>query len=190
MKGGQLAMAKTTFHVRGIAAFFRTESDAEAAILGLKDAGFSADQIGISVGDYDLSPERRSRGERNFWEKVSDLFSGKTGYEDLDTGFEEGPRKEGLVISRTFTIPDNYQDRINQGGALVTVMTVENNTRTAEAEGILTRHNGEIEHDFERFQPVDTTAKDFVDQGQCIQLLSEVLRVHRERVQRGEIMPS
>jgi hypothetical protein len=33
MKGGQLAMAKTTFHVRGIAAFFRTESDAEAAIL-------------------------------------------------------------------------------------------------------------------------------------------------------------
>jgi stress response protein YsnF len=92
-----------------------------------------------------------------------------------------------LVISRTFTIPDNYQDRINQGGALVTVMTVENNTRTAEAEGFLTRHNGEIEHDFERFEPVDTSAKDFVDRGQCIQLLSEVLRVHKERVQRGEV---
>jgi uncharacterized protein (TIGR02271 family) len=157
-----------------VTAFFRNSSDAENGIQRLIDAGFRADQIGSSFGDYD---DTGSKGE-GFWEKVGNFFSGGT-YEDRDTGASEGPRQEGRAIGRTLTIPPNYRDRLGQGGAFVTVY----GDRLIEAEEILRRSNGEIEEDFEGFQ----SSGGNIEGAQRIQLLSEVLRVRKDRVQSGEV---
>lgn len=159
-----------------VTAFFRRSSDAENAIQRLVDAKFSPDEIGSSIEDYDQTTGRKGEG---FWDKVGNFFSGDTGYEDRDTGASDGPRQEGRAIGRTLTIPENYYARIQEGGAFVTVY---NELRRSEAEEILRRNNGEIEQDFNRFQ----SAAD-VQGEHHIQLLSEVLRVRKDRVQRGEV---
>jgi uncharacterized protein (TIGR02271 family) len=179
---------------RSIAAFFRNESDAENAIRELKDSGFRADQIGTSLTDYDIDNSRRQRGERGFWDKVSDFFSGDTGYEDRDTGAGDGRRQEGPAVGRTLTIPDNYYDRIDSGGVFVSA----GGDNVSQAEQIFIRNHGEIERDFSNWQGQEydnaerlsgrgSDARDFADEGRRIQLLSEVLRVRKDRVQRGEV---
>ena len=179
---------------RSIAAFFRNESDAENAIRELKDSGFRADQIGTSLTDYDIDNSQLQRGERGFWDKVGDFFSGNTGYEDRDTGAGDGRRQEGPAIGRTLTIPDNYYDRLDSGGVFVTV----HGDNISQAEQILVRNHGEIERDFsnwqseeydnaEQFSGRQAGETDIADEGPRIQLLSEVLRVRKDRVQRGEV---
>ena len=174
---------------RSIAAIFRNESDAESAIRELKDAGFRSDQIGSSITDYD---EDRS-DHRGFWSKMGDFFSGDTGYEDRNTGSADGSRLEGPAIGRTLTIPESYRDRIDAGSAFVSVY----GERASEGEQILTRNHGEIVRDFDKFQAADINYdnqeryasgdREFSDQGDHIQLISEVLRVRKDRVQRGEV---
>lgn len=178
---------------RSIAAFFRNESDAETAIRELKKSNFRADQIGTSVTDYDLDNSRQQRGERGFWDKVGDFFSGDTGYEDRDTGANDGRRQEGPAVGRTLTIPDDYYDRIDSGGVFVTV----HGDNIAQAEQILVRNHGEIEAGFSNWESEEydnaeqfsgrQAAETDVDEGRRIQLLSEVLRVRKDRVQRGEV---
>jgi uncharacterized protein (TIGR02271 family) len=179
---------------RSIAAFFRNESDAENAIRELKDSGFRADQIGTSLTDYDIDNSQHQRGERGFWDKVGDFFSGDTGYEDRDTGAADGRRQEGPAVGRTLTIPDDYSDRIDSGGVFVTVLS----DKIAQAEQILVRNHGEVERDFSNWQSEEydnaeqpsrgaSAESDFADEGRRIQLLSEVLRVRKDRVQRGEV---
>lgn len=171
-----------------IAAFFRDRSDAENAIGQLTEAGFGPDQIGCSLDDSDYEATATS-GQRSWWDKVGNFFSGKTGYEDRDTGSGEGRMQEGPVIGRTLTIPDDYRERLAQGGVFV---SVHDATRASEAEEILTRNRGEIVRDMSRFQPAEesrtmASEREFPEQGHRIQLISEVLRVRKERVQRGEV---
>jgi uncharacterized protein (TIGR02271 family) len=179
---------------RSIAAFFRNESDAENAIRDLKQAGFRADQIGTSLTDYDMDDSQHQRGERGFWDKVGDFFSGDTGYEDRDTGSGDGRRQEGPAVGRTLTIPDDYYDRIDSGGVFVTI----HGDNIAQAEQILVRNHGEIEAGFsnweseeydnaEQFSGREAAETDMAEEGRRIQLLSEVLRVRKDRVQRGEV---
>jgi uncharacterized protein (TIGR02271 family) len=76
---------------------------------------------------------------------------------------------------------------LNAGGIFVSV----HGESAANAEQILVRNHGEIERDFSSFQAAagrtDTARQGFRDQGQRIQLLSEVLRVRKDRIQRGEV---
>jgi uncharacterized protein (TIGR02271 family) len=161
-----------------VTAFFRNSADAENAIERLINAGFRSNQIGSSFEDYD-EPSRKGHG---FWDKVGNFFSGDTGYEDRDTGTADGPRQEGRAIGRTLTIPETYRDRMAEGGAFVSVYDTD---RLTEAEEILRRSNGEIEQDFNRFPAAETEVE---REGEHrIQLLSEVLRVRKDRVQRGEV---
>jgi uncharacterized protein (TIGR02271 family) len=186
----------STTSTQQIAAFFPNESDAASAIRELKDARFRSDQIGSSIEDYD---DRSQSGEhRGFWGKMSDFFSGETGYEDRNTFSSDGPRLEGPAVGRTLTIPEHYREHIDQGGAFVSVY----GERALEAQNILMRNNGEIISDFDRFEAADMdydnqeqhadhvredVAQDFADEGRRIQLISEVLRVRKDRAQRGEV---
>jgi len=178
-----------------IAAFFRSSSDAQNALEELRSAGFRADQIGCSLEGYDnysdssaTSATTDLHDNRSFWDKVEWFFKGDEGYEDRDTGAGDGRLAEGNRVGRTLEIPNRYDDRLTQGGCLV---TVEESTRTAEVEQILTRNGGEIDRNFGP-QYVDESARDFdrarQDTGERrIRLLSEVLRVNKERVSRGEV---
>ncbi|MBV9670665.1 MAG: YsnF/AvaK domain-containing protein, partial [Acidobacteriales bacterium] len=188
-----------------ISAFFSNERDAANAVRDLRQAGFRSDQIGTSIEDYDAEQSEARSHEPGFWDKVTEFFSGDTGYENRDTGAGEGSREEGPVVGRTLTIPDSYRERMNSGGVFVTIHG-ENST---QAEQILVRNHGEIDREFagtqrdymtnqgnavgqaEQRRDFDATdradAEGLGQEGQRIQLLSEVLNVRKDRVQRGEV---
>lgn len=81
-----------------------------------------------------------------------------------------------------------FTDRLRSGtGAVV---TVNGSPRNAEAEEILTRDGGDLGAnagpDYQSQYAGRGTTGELVDQQQ-IQLLGEVLRVHKERINRGEV---
>jgi uncharacterized protein (TIGR02271 family) len=90
-----------------------------------------------------------------------------------------------------------FQNRItnSQNGAVVTVNAGD---RVGEAESILLRYNADLGDDAENYnysetetgtsqQPNQGRAQDLEGEQNNIQLLGEVLRVHKDRVSRGEV---
>jgi uncharacterized protein (TIGR02271 family) len=86
-----------------------------------------------------------------------------------------------------------FQHRItnSQKGAVVTVNAGD---RVAEAESILRRYNADLGEDAENYNysetETDSSRQPRFDQSESqnnIQLLGEVLRVHKDRVNRGEV---
>jgi uncharacterized protein (TIGR02271 family) len=179
-----------------IAAFFRSQSDAEKALADLRSAGFRADQIGSSFGtaeysgtEYSGSDAARTdrHDDRSFWDKIEGFFSGDEGYEDRDTGVGDGRYAEGNRVGRTLQIPQRYNSRLSSGGCII---TVHDNNRISEAEQILKRDNGEIDRDFggNYVEDTNTSRMSGAETGERrIRLLSEVLRVNKERVSKGEV---
>jgi uncharacterized protein (TIGR02271 family) len=172
--------------MQNIVAFFEDHADAARAISDLKDAGIRSHQIGLSAADQfgsdaSVSGSRDSRtGEKSLWDKISEFFSGSDADDINDS-------------RRNYTISDqswnNYSDRIEEGGVLVTVYDADN---ASEIESVLERHGGNIDRDVE-FEPMERTGyaassrEDLGSEGpRRIQLLSEVLRVNKERVATGE----
>jgi uncharacterized protein (TIGR02271 family) len=187
-----------------VVGLFRNSDDAQRAIQELRGAGFNADQIGYALGDREgIAHEEHHRG---FWQKIEDFFSGNEGYEYRDTGAGDGTVDEGPVVGRTLEVPESYDDRFSSGETLVTVNAAGNRAR---AEEIITRCGGTIESNFEpvygssadytavRPDRDVTTGPTFAEEGRLmdrgpegrrrIQLLSEVLRVNKQRVQSGEV---
>jgi uncharacterized protein (TIGR02271 family) len=197
---------KTVSDRQVVAAYFQNQSDAENAIRDLKSAGFRSDQVGCSCDDVvenagSESTASAGHDRRSFWQKVEGFFSGEEGYEDRDTGANDGRYNEGLAVGPTLSIPDRYHDRLSSGGTLV---TVHDNSRGTDAEQILIANHGEIDRDFytagnvqretadvtrDRARVDADVSRDHVDveNERRIQLLSERLRVNKERVQQGEV---
>lgn len=189
-----------------IAAFFDRSNQAEQAIQELHEAGFRAEHLGCSFNgpyssEYGAGTGREqnvrtgrenSEGLRSFWDKVEAFFKGDEGYENRNTGANDGPLNEGQRIGPTLSIPPQYNDRLSSGGCLV---TVHNAARFDEAERILTRNGGQIDRSFGEYAGSDRaehagSERSIPNQGQGeprIQLLSEVLRINKERIQAGEV---
>jgi uncharacterized protein (TIGR02271 family) len=148
-----------------IAAFFDSPAQAEDALRDLRDAGFRADQIGCTFGGADMRDiESMDQDHRSLWQKIKDFF-------DADD------YREGDAIS--YAIPERFHSRFRKGTCLVTVFTED---RIEGAEQILSRHGASIERDFALEE-----ARSGDIEGRRIQLLSEVLRINKERVQVGEV---
>jgi len=201
-----------------IAAHFSNPESASAAIRQLREAGFRSDQIGTSFESGDIEGRTfdatrygtdYETHHRSFMDKMKDFFTGEEGYEDRDTGSGDGLRQEGRRVDRTLTIPDRYNDRLTNGGNIVTVQASD---RIDEAERILTASGGSVDRefvgsDFDRQGNLgseysnsnvraDVGSRDLSDnklgtdvreEGRRINLLSEVLRVNKERVETGEV---
>jgi uncharacterized protein (TIGR02271 family) len=154
-----------------LAASFRDIGDAESALRDLSNAGFRADQIGVTFGGAKAYEGEESSKvhprRRTFWQEIGDFFKGTGGQE------------ERIGIS-SYSIPDAYRNRLTEDSCLITVSAED---RMAEAEDILIRDGGEIDREF-----VPLAASQEATEGQQrIQLLSEVLRVEKERVSKGEV---
>jgi uncharacterized protein (TIGR02271 family) len=201
-----------------IAAHFSNTESASEAIRQLRAAGFRNDQIGTSFEGGELEGRTYDATRygtdyethhRSFMEKMKDFFTGEEGYEDRDTGSGDGARQEGMRVDRTLTIPDRYNDRLTNGGNIITVHASD---RIDEAERILSSCGGTIDRefvgsDFDRSGNLqseysnnnvradlgssdidrDNLRTDVRDEGRRISLLSEVLRVNKERVETGEV---
>jgi len=163
-----------------VAALFSNRNVAEAAIKDLKEEGFSSDQIAVSFAGSnahlsDESWNAETDEHRSFWQKVEDFFSGhEPQRKTASTGVSAGP---------SLAIPTSYQSRIRSGEVLVAVYDT---SRLNDAEEILRDHGGSIESSFAEQQR--SVGKDVAgDETQRLQLVSEVLRVRKERVPQGEV---
>jgi uncharacterized protein (TIGR02271 family) len=199
-----------------IVAFFEDKTDAYSAIHELRSTGFTSDQIGLAVGDdrsdreYDLTGSEVSatrsapEKDKSTWQEIKEFF---TGPDDNDINSND------YTDFRTSTGGMNwgnerlsyYQSGIERGGAVVTVI----GTRIDEARRILEKHDADLrESGFDRssFAGADLSDRDItgsptgseissidrdrtadVDREQRIQLRGELLRAHKERVERGEV---
>lgn len=193
-----------------IAAHFSNPESASEAIRQLRAANFRSDQIGtsfeggISEGrSYDVSSYGKDyeTHHRSFMEKMKEFFTGEESHEHRDTGSGD---EAGTRVGRTLTIPDRYNDRLASGG---TIVTVQASDRIDEAERILSGCGGEIDREFVSgdfnssgdLNPEYSnnnvradiggvnTAGIRQNEGRRINLLSEVLRVNKERVETGEV---
>jgi uncharacterized protein (TIGR02271 family) len=167
-----------------VVAFFTRREDAYRALSDLKQAGFNSDQIGLAVGhEEQVSGNTSSTREydSSFWQKVKDFFSGEDHHEHTDFGDVASPM--GWTDDRY----EYYQRGISSGGAVLTVT----GDRRAEARTILQRAGADLrESGFES----DSSGRSMRAAGvsategeRRIQLRGEMLRTHKERVQRGEV---
>ena len=180
-----------------VAGLFRNEAQAERAMQELKAAGFSGSQIGVACSDprqekaiaaqaegrrtYGSTEEFSRPGHRSLLERLKDFFTGeKTDYtirEDL----------HGSLIG--MSIPENqaryFEEGVASGGTLVVVRT--DGHRAIDALPIPERNGadtGSANVTTGRAAGA-TTAPSSGEQR--IALMGEMLRVHKERVSRGEV---
>jgi uncharacterized protein (TIGR02271 family) len=158
-----------------VVAFFSDRNAAYHALSRLKEAGFSNDRIGLAVGSGQKTTQEQEY-DSSFWQKVKDFFTGEDHHED--TSFNDVSNPMGWTDDRY----KYYERGIASGGAVVTVT----GERLNEARDILQRNGGDLRES--GFQASNSAAGTTgVEAEQRIQLRGEMLRTHKERVQRGEV---
>jgi uncharacterized protein (TIGR02271 family) len=155
----------------GIAALYHDNDQAEDAVKQLRDAGFTPDQIGVA------GAQTKGKG---FFDKVSDFFSGsadETYHSDFAGSLSQ------LDVPRDQA--GYFEQSIAEGGTLVIVRA--DGPRRADAVRILQQH-GDLGSDLSRRKATQGTRPSESTLGeQRIRLLGETLRVHKDRVARGEV---
>lgn len=195
-----------------IVAFFEGKDDAYTAIGELRSAGFTSDQIGLAVGndssarEYELTGSDASttrEDNKSTWQEIKEFFTGQDN--DVDPTDYTDFRTSTGGMNWENDRQNYYQSGIEAGGAVVTVI----GTRIDEARSILEEHDADLrESGFDRssFAGADLAERDITGtptdaavlssdrdrlaeagRDQRIQLRGELLRAHKERVQRGQV---
>ena len=169
-------MANTTTRIPGttnatIAGFFRNESKAESAIEELRAAGFSDQEIGVAT------PQQEGK-IGTFWDKVTDRF-GKHEHTEHANDLEESLRGSGIPEQQA----SYFNSELGRGGVLITVHAGPE--RITKALSILQQNGADVGTAAAEWRGTRTGTEPLA--GQRIQLLGEILRVHKERVSRGEV---
>ena len=170
----------------------------------LKEAGFTSAHLGVSHRGAS-STSSTGTGEPGMWDKIKGFFDGNASepYADEQT--------QGSLASREVTANpgDSYVSSYGEdlqhnlsglavpadrsryfghklgGSDTGAVVTVVAGDRAAEAESILTRYGADIGDAAEDYDYAETSGR--TEEPANIQLLGEVLRVHKDRVSRGEV---
>lgn len=196
-----------------VVAFFPSQASAEMAISALEAAGFPKAQIGVAAAEDSTSASSTAtpastaytaghtagQNAEGAWEKVKGFFSGNSAEpyageasrETFDDNVitPEGYDPEDLHGSLSdLSVPQEHTRYFGHrlgtaaGGALVTVNAPG---REGEAVAILQSNGGDLgdqaaDYDYGATTPTQGSA-------QKIQLYGEVLRVHKDRINRGEV---
>ena len=167
-----------------IVGFFTKREDAYEAISDLKAAGFTSDEIGLVEGgaSSQTSTQKVARDDRSLWDKIKDFFKGEPGYSD-----SKQFRSTASDLEWSDERSQYYYRGINSGGALVSVWT--EGTRLEEARRILEQHGADLR---QSGFPASTSGVSGVSglesqPEQRIELHGEILRIHKDRIQRGEV---
>jgi uncharacterized protein (TIGR02271 family) len=210
-------MTQTQTETGTIAGYFEDSSKATQAIEALREAGFSSAHLGVAHRGGSTSATESRTGEKaaGAWDTIKNFFSGSDAepYADERTQGDLANREitqnpndatgqygsqydpsdlhhslHGLAVPEDRSRYFGQRVNSNQTGAVVTVNARD---RAAEAEAILTRFGADLgenaaEYDYSQgattAQPTETQ-----DAQNNIQLLGEVLRVHKDRISRGEV---
>lgn len=183
--------------------YFPTEQKAEAALDALHSAGFNHNQIGMA--GHAESAISVKKPEPGFWHRARTLFGGgdnptatRTGVsQPISTGQVSGPETAGHFdynredFHRTLTGLSLPEDRSRYFSDLLgredegVLVTVNAGNRRSEAESILKRAGADLGEEISSWRPGERTEAS--PENERIQLYGEVLRVHRDRVQSGEV---
>src|SRR3954453_11634679 len=188
-----------------LVAFFSNREDAFRAISELKSAGFTENEIGLGMRDDSsyassnvMESSRSTQGEshdKGMWQGIKDFFTGNDTDNIRDT--DENQNQYSMNDMGWDNERSSYYDRgISAGGAVVTIT----GARIVQARPILERHNADLRESGFFSQEKAGTARNTTarntkttdrerldaDQNYRLQLRGELLRTHKERVQRGE----
>ncbi len=164
-------------HVAGL---FHNESSAETALDDLKDAGFSESEISVATAEGHNGAAEEHRG---LWDRVRDIFGEQPKTLDRPE-LERSLERKGVSVGNA-----HYLNRALQEGDVLIVVHAEGE-RAEEARDILADAGADIEAGNaavtaqDRSGPADRSP---IADERRIQLLGEVLRVNKERVQTGEV---
>jgi uncharacterized protein (TIGR02271 family) len=164
-----------------IVGFFTKREDAYEAITALKASGFTSDEIGLIAGGT-TSPagtQTTARDDRSLWDKIKDFFKGEPGHSDSKQFHNTASDLEWSDERSQY-----YYRGINSGGALVSVWT--EGARLEKARRILEQHGADLRQS--GFPAYTSEASGLEAQPeQRIELHGEILRIHKDRIQRGEV---
>lgn len=192
-------MAQNTQSYNTVVGYFSSDEQADRALQALTDAGFNRSQIGIAGRSWGETTKRSSTTgtgtetgtHTSFWQKVKNFFEGteerqRDATDDYGYDYESGDFQQSLG---SFSIPEErsryFNDRFNRDPNGV-LLTVEAGNRTAEAEQIIEKNGGDVGRNSGTWSYESSRNATGTEQTQRMQLYGEVLRVHRDRVQRGE----
>lgn len=196
-----------------VVGYFPSEQNAEAALRSLHSAGFTSNQIGVA-GHLEPAISVK-KPEPGFWHRTRALFGGGTNPQDtrtgasqpLSTGQVAGPETMGHYdldagdFHRTLTglkLPDErsryFSDRFGSGEEGILV-SVDAGSRWNEAENILRTNGADLGESMAAGSSSEMASRSTSGRTETsspaetrrMQLYGEVLRVHRDRVQRGEV---
>ncbi len=180
---------------------------------GMSDTSSRTSSAGGAVRD---AAAKTGEKAESAWDKVKDFFSGNDaepyasersqgdlatreitgsglGSNSSSSRYDEYDNADLHQSLSGLSVPDEhsryFEHRLGNSskGAVVTVNADD---RAAEAQTILTRYGGDLGEQAEGYeytQPTGSSDTRNTRDGQNIQLLGEVLRVHKERIDRGEV---
>lgn len=177
-----------------VAGLFRDDNRLEQAIRELKSAGFSDNQIGVARSETTgTAGEARAtsgsevvRGEsRGMWDKIKSAFTGHDDTADMDANYSSSEDFGGSLSGMGLTDDQSryFSGNIHGAACLLTVRTAPG--RTSQAIAILERNGADLGRGSVEFGKAGATTAP--TENRRIQLLGEVLRVHKERISRGEV---
>lgn len=203
-----------TYQGTTIAGYFDDSSKAERALQDLREAGFSSAHLGVAhrggTSTNSTTKNVAAKGE-SMWDKVKNFFEGgpaepyadERSRGDLATrevttdpyapqGYDYDYKDSDVHKSlREMSIPDDRSRYLghkfgsSEDGAVITVNAGD---RRPEAEAILKRNGADLGENASTYDyPDNTTSNAPVEGTQNIQLLGEVLRVHKERENLGDV---
>ncbi len=197
-----------------VVGYFENQADAQRAVSALQDAGFTSAHLGVaSRGDQSgsstsgtstASSAAHAVGQKTegAWDKVKNFFnpdpvepyaderqSGDLASREITPGYNTGSdfheTLQGMSVPQDESKYFGHRFGSGDQGAIVTVTA---SGREQEARTILQNAGADLGEDASTYDyasaPQATTA---TEGAQNIQLLGEVLRVHKDRVSAGEV---
>lgn len=195
-----------------VAGYFSSEEAAHSALHALEQAGFAPNQLGLasrggakSSSSLDSSDAGSSKsGEPGVWDKVKNFFDGGGAaepYAGESTGSPMNDREitygdyGGQDVHHSLkglAVPDEHSryfgHKFGQGEG-ATVLTVTAEGRAEEARAILKQYGADLGEGADEYaypEETETTQANLADE-KNIRLYGEVLRVHKDRVSKGEV---
>ncbi len=160
---------RTSGGLTSIVALFRDELRAEKAVRDLKREGFSETEIGIATTGRGTQPSP-------FWDRISTALDRKMQPES------SGNLRESLQASGMSEPQAKYFDAgVARGDILISVRA--QGERALQARSVLERSGA----DLGRQAGMGIVPRPAAEGERDIQLLGEVIQIHKERVQRGEV---
>jgi uncharacterized protein (TIGR02271 family) len=185
-----------------VVGYFPSQATAESAISGLKQAGFRQDQIGVaarSASSGSSTAYKAGKAAGGAWESVKNFFGGNAAEPYAGESTKE-TFNDHVLTPEDYGADDVHESlaglsvpaeharyfghRLGTGneGAIVTVAA---EGRKEEAIEIVEANGGDIGADADDYDYGIETPR--ATAAQNIQLYGEVLRVHKDRVSRGEV---